>query len=671
MKNSGYKERSKQSQYLKNYLIRLTNCPNETKRHLSNRVCRFVSDIKSKWEAADRKVNAFLNNKDWLEFTVSFPRYCTELEKKKGRPSINFCESSERTKRQKTETLRSTVPVSELAYATQMSMRSMGQVEASKLVKEISFTTPKRAAKYRKAFEAHEKCVIRKLTGDEALSMIVEAKLTRHQYQTVRSHDKEKFPCYKIIQQAKKLCYPDKDAITITSTSAEVKLQQLVDHTAERLISVQMDVMEALKSEQLTDLYLISKWGCDGSSGQSQYKQKFEQTDDSDANIFFTSFVPLRLVSGDPNLKENIVIWKNPRPSSPRFCRPIRMRFVHETTEISVKEMEFIEEQISALDKTYHTIKDMNFVIKHIMLFTMIDGKICNAVTETTSTQKCYMCGATSKMFNNIDTVVLNKVDESKLRFGLSILHAWIRFFECLLHVAYKLPIQKWQARGKELQGKVAENKKIIQERFKSVGLIVDQPKPGFGTSNDGNTARRFFENPDLSARITGIDVEIIKRFQIVLQTISSGHNVDTNKFRQYALDTARLFVARYPWYYMPPTVHKILIHGPEVMNSALLPIGELSEEAQEARNKDIKKYREGFSRKSSRQNTNEDIFNMLLISSDPLISSLRELPKKKLKNFSAEVLDMLLPANTASRKDDSNCESSSDGDSDGDSEED
>ena len=48
----------------------------------------------------------------------------------------------------------------------------------------------------------------------------------------------------------------------------------------------------------------------------------------------------------------------------------------------------------------------------------------------------------------------------------------------------------------------------------------------------------------------------------------------------------------------MPVTVHKILIHGAFVISNALLPIGQLSEEAQEARNKDFKRYREIHTRK-------------------------------------------------------------------------
>jgi hypothetical protein len=78
------------------------------------------------------------------------------------------------------------------------------------------------------------------------------------------------------------------------------------------------------------------------------------------------------------------------------------------------------------------------------------------------------------------------------------------------------------------------------------------------------------------------------------LQAISSGHQIDCDKFQEYAMETARKFVEVYP----STSVHKLLIHGPQIIASALLPIEQLSEDAQEARNKDIKRYREDFSRK-------------------------------------------------------------------------
>lgn len=49
-----------------------------------------------------------------------------------------------------------------------------------------------------------------------------------------------------------------------------------------------------------------------------------------------------------------------------------------------------------------------------------------------------------------------------------------------------------WQARGEENKQIVANTKKLIQDQFRNeLGLLVDKPKPGFGSINNGNTARR------------------------------------------------------------------------------------------------------------------------------------------------------------------------------------
>lgn len=81
-----------------------------------------------------------------------------------------------------------------------------------------------------------------------------------------------------------------------------------------------------------------------------------------------------------------------------------------------------------------------------------------------------------------------------------------------------------------------------------------------------------------------------------------------------YNWKTAELYVNLYGRYYMPPSVHKILLHGSSIIKPFTLPIGILSEEAQELRNKDIKRYREFYSRKSSGININADIFQRLLL---------------------------------------------------------
>jgi hypothetical protein len=78
----------------------------------------------------------------------------------------------------------------------------------------------------------------------------------------------------------------------------------------------------------------------------------------------------------------------------------------------------------------------------------------------------------------------------------------------------------------------------------------------------------------------------------------------------------------------MLASVHKILLHGSEIILAALL-----SEEAQKARNKDLKKVPESFARKISRQEAKNDLMRRLIVTSDPVISAMRCLlnPKKRL----------------------------------------
>lgn len=141
----------------------------------------------------------------------------------------------------------------------------------------------------------------------------------------------------------------------------------------------------------------------------------------------------------------------------------------------------------------------------------------------------------------------------------------------------------------------VKETKEKIQIAFKEeMALLVDFPKAGFGNTNDGNTSR-FFEDPECSSRITGINLELIKRFKVILEVISSGNSIDVNKFGVYAHETAKLYIDLYGWHPMSPTIHKVLMHGAEVISHAILPIGQLSEEAAEARNKHFRIYRLNF----------------------------------------------------------------------------
>ena len=117
---------------------------------------------------------------------------------------------------------------------------------------------------------------------------------------------------------------------------------------------------------------------------------------------------------------------------------------------------------------------------------------------------------------------------------------------EWFLHLAYKCgdnrTDHKWQARSAEQKQAVAVRKQKIQNDLKRLyGLRIDIPKAGSGTSNDENTARRFFDNVSSTAKILGLNEDLIARSKVLLQAMSSGFDLDTEKFRFYCLDLANL----------------------------------------------------------------------------------------------------------------------------------
>lgn len=616
-----------------NFVIQKTACPAENRTQIKKDLRNFKTQLRSKWLMYYKHKDRFMaNEKHWLEQSCAFQKFPSLNT---GRPTLEFEECSDQTKRRKTANLRSEISANILTFAAQMSLRAEGKNKEAEVIKKVS-ESPTYA---KDCLDLTLNSKTKKLSPREALSMIIEAQLSRKQYEIVRNFATDMFPSYKMIQVEKTLCYPND--VSISETTAEVPLQSLLDHTATRLLNSQINVFELRSINPSDEMVLISKWGFDGSSSHTQYKQKFISEFSDDKYMFLTSLVPLRLVLNKKN-DSSIVLWQNPRPSSPRFCRPINLEYSKETADLAKVKKEKIDSEISSLTGTLVNLNGKSYRVNHQPIFTMVDGKICNSLTDTKSTLKCYICGATSKEFNNLDLVIQKEIQSDYLSFGISVLHSWIRTFECVLHLAYKLPIASWRV-NKDNKFTVEENKTRIQSEFKSrMSLIVDKPKPGFGNSNDGNVARKFFQNYETSANITGVNQELIRRLYMVLQAISSGFNINPEKFKKYCENTAELYVSLYPWMPMTPTVHKILIHGPEIVNNALLPIGMLSEEAQEARNKDFKTYREYFSRKTSRVDNITDIFNRLFISSDPVMSLMRSLPASNRKSFDSEVIHLL-----------------------------
>ena len=112
----------------------------------------------------------------------------------------------------------------------------------------------------------------------------------------------------------------------------------------------------------------------------------------------------------------------------------------------------------------------------------------------------------------------------------------------------------------------------------------------------------------------------------VILRVFNSSQEVESEKMDVLCKQTYELILTAFPWASIPPSLHKILAHSTELIRDCNDGNGqkEYSEEAVEACNKLIRRYREHLSRKNSFSLNIRDVFVRLLSQSDPLFSSYR-----------------------------------------------
>ena len=102
----------------------------------------------------------------------------------------------------------------------------------------------------------------------------------------------------------------------------------------------------------------------------------------------------------------------------------------------------------------------------------------------------------------------------------------------------------------------------------------------GHGTTNDGNTARRFFEKPKEVAKILGVPEDLIRGIAKIWTTLKSGHIINAEEFGQQCDEWVEKYKnSTISWYKMSPSLHKILKHGKAVIEYFPVPVAWLSEE--------------------------------------------------------------------------------------------
>nr|XP_012566690.2 uncharacterized protein LOC105850829 [Hydra vulgaris] len=603
--------------------------------NLKNKLSVFKAKVGNKLEKHNRNYDRLILKEGvWLQEEF-FPDLVKRIKSKEGpgRKNKVWENLGERSKRAKIAHLAENNHEA-LALASLKSAATESNINKNNFIFIVKKALdPYKANEIRKIMSMHEPV---KMKVEDALSLKIQCDLSDEQYQIIRNssllQNANIYPSLHKILTEKKKYYPDN--MIFSETSAVCSLQSLFNHTLCRVLSLNScnKIFSELSVKDINQHGIMHfKGGFDGASSQSLYKQKYLDTTldeviKNEESIFQTSIVPLKLTVNDT------VIWYNKKPSSTHFCRPVCLQYKKETNVLIKEEEERLRIEIQKLEPFVVSLESkptessmMTAIIKYNLDLTMFDGKVINALTSTTSSQSCNVCSAKPTEMNDIKLIRSKPVNKEALFFGLSPLHCWIRCFEYILHLGYKLKIRSFYAKTSEQKESVKERKAFIQKKFREeLSLIVDMPKQGFGNTNDGNTARRAFEESITFSEIIGVDVDIISRLETILKAVCSGYDLDPSSFQSYCNDTTDKILSEYNWYVIPPSVHKLLEHGLQIANALELPIGVYSEESLEALNKEIKNTRINHSCKISRINVMKNQFNYLMIRSDPVISSIQ-----------------------------------------------
>ena len=160
------------------------------------------------------------------------------------------------------------------------------------------------------------------------------------------------------------------------------------------------------------------------------------------------------------------------------------------------------------------------------------------------------------------------------------------------------------------------------------LGLNVDQRREGgFGNTNTGNVARKAFANAVITAQICGVSPMLISNLETIHRALAMDKDINTEEFEKFCNETLEIYFSEAGWYNIPPTLHKILVHGKEIIEAMPIAIGITSEEGSESNIKFARQFYKHHTRKNCHKNTMFDLFHRLMDVSDPVILSKQCVP--------------------------------------------
>ena len=94
-----------------------------------------------------------------------------------------------------------------------------------------------------------------------------------------------------------------------------------------------------------------------------------------------------------------------------------------------------------------------------------------------------------------------------------------------------------------------------------------------------GRTSRVAFKNADRFGNIVALPEELIVDLRRMIDALSSGHDIDPDKFQELADSwVERFHETNMDWNWFSPYMHMLMIHGSDVIRALPLAPGLLSE---------------------------------------------------------------------------------------------
>ncbi|KAK9728746.1 hypothetical protein QE152_g17049 [Popillia japonica] len=174
------------------------------------------------------------------ELSVKSSTITPKVRQNKGRPKKSFEGSSQRTKRRIIKPMLTNTSPELLCSVTQNSLTKSGKRTAAQVV-GLALTTSARIFKRMKQIHDNPSCCTAKpYSSEEATALSIDTDLGKEDYIYLQKGAKSRgvniYPPYNVIAKIKKQCYPSK--IKITETEVQIPVQDILNHTIERLAYV-------------------------------------------------------------------------------------------------------------------------------------------------------------------------------------------------------------------------------------------------------------------------------------------------------------------------------------------------------------------------------------------------------------------------------------------------